>query len=85
METTVDITIEPSPDPEDPVDPVDSNMAELHRKSIDIDPLSIDSLPDPNNLSRKSSLRASITSVDFSKAEFHLEVSFNAFGIQNEN
>ena len=84
MESTVDITIEPSPDPEDPGDSFNSVMAEIHRKSIDIDPLSIDSLPDPNNLSRRSSLRASITSVDFSKAEFHLEVSFHAFRKNNK-
>ena len=52
MNTSIDITIDPSPDL-----------------------LDVDSLQDPRSLSRRSSLRASITSVDFSKTEFQLDVS----------
>ena len=52
MNTSIDITLDPSPDL-----------------------LDVDSLQDPRSLSRRSSLRASITSVDFSKTEFQLDVS----------
>ena len=56
MNTSIDITIDPSPDL-----------------------LDVDSLQDPRSLSRRSSLRASITRVDFSKTEFQLEVSTYLF------
>ena len=60
MNTSIDITIDPSPDR---------------------DLLDVDSLQDPRSLSRRSSLRASITSVDFSKTEFQLDVSIAFFNI----
>ena len=62
MNTSIDITIDPSPDP----DPITMDLDSLH---------------DPKSLSRRSSLRASITSVDFSKTEFQLDVSIAFFNI----
>ena len=62
MNTSIDITIDPSPDP----DPI---------SAMDLDSYLDHELQDPRSFSRRSSLRASITSVDFSKTEFQLEVS----------
>ena len=69
--TTVDITIDPS-SLEDPIMSKDSSL----------NPLDLDSMPtspDPNSFLRRGSTHRSsvysVCSVDFSKAEFHLEVS----------
>ena len=69
--TTVDITIDPS-QLEDPIMSKDSSL----------NPLDLDSMPtspDPHSFLRRGSTHRSsvysVCSVDFSKAEFHLEVS----------
>ena len=70
--TTVGITIDPSSLDEDPIMSKDSSL----------NPLDLDSMPtspDPNSFLRRGSTHRSsvysVCSVDFSKAEFHLEVS----------